>query len=83
MQQYCQYYQVNIKKEDAWFFVAVLRSYEHIAFDRTLDKATSLFEIFVPEATEHVFLALMDYFQKEGIAQNLIKLPNRLIQEAF
>ena len=75
---YCSYYQAHIKKELCWFVTAALRSYEHVAFDRTLDVATSLFEFFVPETTEKFFLEIMAYFEQEGIVQNLIKTHNRL-----
>ena len=75
---YCSYYQANVERQLCWYVTAALRSYEHISFDRTLDPATSLFEFFVPTATEKSFLALMSYFQSEGLVRNLKKLPNRL-----
>lgn len=50
-----------------------------MAFDRTLDKATSLFEIYVPEENEPTFVELMHYFEGQGIVSNLVKLPNRLM----
>ena len=78
---YCKYYQARIKKEDCWFFVAALRSCEHVAFDRTIDKAKSLFEFFVPVDTEKYFLQLMEYFQRCEIATDLTELPNRLKNE--
>lgn len=75
---YCSYYQAQVQRELCWYVTAALRSYEHISFDRTLDPVTSLFEFFVPTATEKDFLAVMDYFQSEGLIRNLNKLPNRL-----
>jgi len=75
---YCSYYQAHVERELCWYVTAALRSYEHISFDRTLDPATSLFEFFVPTTTETSFLALMAYFQSEGLVRNLTKLPNRL-----
>lgn len=74
---YCSYYQANVERERCWFLTASLRSYEHIAFDRTLDPATSLFEFFVPESTEKYFLTVMEYYQSQGLIKNLQKLPNR------
>src|SRR4029077_17030302 len=56
---YCSYYQAHVKRELCWFVTAALRSYEHIAFDRTLDTATSLFEFFVAPSTEKYFLEIM------------------------
>lgn len=75
---YCSYYQAHVKRELCWFVTASLRSYEHIAFDRTLDTVTSLFEFFVAPATESYFLEIMAYFEKEGLVSGLKKLPNRL-----
>ena len=75
---YCSYYQAQVQRELCWYVTAALRSYEHISFDRTLDPATSLFEFFVPVSTEKPFLALMNYFETEGLVHNLKKLPNRL-----
>lgn len=75
---YCSYYQAQVQRELCWYVTAALRSYEHISFDRTLDPATSLFEFFVPVSTEKPFLALMNYFQAEGLVHNFKKLPNRL-----
>lgn len=78
---YCSYFQALVSKKDTWFFVATLRSNEHISFDRTLDTETSLFEFFVPPAFEEGFVQLMRYYESQGIVQNLVKLPNRLINE--
>jgi len=76
--QYCSYYQAHVERELSWFVTASLRSYEHVAFDRTLDPSTSLFEFFVPQSTEKYFLTIMDYFQSCGLVHNLQKLENRL-----
>lgn len=75
---YCSYYQAHVKRELCWLVTAALRSYEHTAFDRTLDPSVSLFEFFVPVSTENVFLVIMNYFESEGLIYNLQKLPNRL-----
>jgi len=79
---FCQYYQAQVKREECWFFVGIMRSLEHMSFDRTLDLASSLFEFFVPESMEDQFLSIMDYFQKQGIVHDLKKLPNRLMDPA-
>lgn len=76
---YCIYYQAHVRKADCWFVVAILRSFEHLAFDRTHIKANSVFEFFVPEQNEKHFLQLMDYFIGQDIISSLIKLPNRLL----
>lgn len=75
---YCSYYQAHVKRELCWFVTAALRSYEHIAFDRTIDTASSLFEFFVAPSTEKYFLEIMTYFEKENLISNLKKMPNRL-----
>lgn len=73
------YYQAKIDPPRAWFLVGVLRSFEHLTFDRTLSKEESLFEFFVPQATEKHFCELMSYFVEEGIVIGLEKKENRLI----
>ncbi len=78
----CEYYQARVKKEDVWFLTAVLRGFEHLAFDRTIDTEQSIFEFFVPPALEETFLAIMDYFIKHAIVHDLQKLPNRLADPA-
>jgi hypothetical protein len=72
------YYQAHVKRELCWFVAATLRSFEHLAFDRTLDTETSLFEFFVSPSTENYFLEIMSFYQEEGLINNLVKLPNRL-----
>lgn len=75
---YCTYYQAQVVEKYCWFLVAVLRSFEHLSFDRTYDRATSTFEFFVPQDGEDTFLQVMDYFKKEGVITTLQQLPNRL-----
>jgi hypothetical protein len=77
--QYCSYYQAHVPREHCWFLTATIRSYEHMAFDRTLDKENSIFEFFVPQDMESLFLQVMARFEKEGIIKDLQKLPNRLM----
>ncbi len=79
---YCSYYQANVRRQDCWFLVSVLKSYENIAMDRTLDAEQSLFEFFVPETTEDIFLHVIKYFEQQGIVTNLQKVPNRLMGDA-
>jgi hypothetical protein len=67
------YYKAIVEKKRCWFFTAVVRSFEHLMFDRTCDVKTTMFEFFVPEHNEKIFLELMDFFSKEGIVQGLHK----------
>ena len=77
---YGLYYQAKVDPAKCWYFVAILRSFEHLAFDRTYDKQESIFEFFLPPGNEKTFLELMDYFQHEGIVSQLCALPHRLQQ---
>lgn len=74
---YCLYYQAYVVPSQCWYLTAILRSYEHMAFDRTIDVENSIFEFLVPHVMEKHFLALMDYFQQQGVIKNLALLPNR------
>ncbi len=74
---YCAYYQARVVRKDTWLLVSFLRSHEHLAFDRTLDKEQSLFEFFVPESQEELFCSIMDSLKKRAIVSQLVKLPNR------
>lgn len=76
--KYCIYYQAKVKEKDCWYLVALLRSCEHLAFDRTLDTSESIFEFFVPYENEAEFINLMEYFIKNNIISNLKKVENRL-----
>lgn len=76
---YCAYYQAHVEKKEAWFFVAILRSYEHLAFDRTYNKEESIFEFFVPENNEREFVKLMHYFVAHQTISYFEQLPNRLL----
>jgi hypothetical protein len=75
---YCLYYQAHVKKELCWFLVAVLRSYDYVAFDRTVDKEASVFEFFVPELMQKYFEEIMAYFLKEGVITYFKQMDNRL-----
>jgi hypothetical protein len=61
-----------------WFLVAILRSYEHLAFDRTLDKEHDIFEFFVPSELESYFVELLSKLKSHGVILQFVKLPNRL-----
>ena len=74
----CSYYVANVERHNANYFVAVIKAFDNLVFDRTIDVEQSLFEFFVPEACEAQFLALMDHFAQEGLISNLRKTENRL-----
>jgi hypothetical protein len=79
---YCSYYQAHVVRAQVWFFVAILRSFDHVSVDRTLDVKNSVFEFFVPEAMEPYFLEIMASLKSEGIVHDINKLPNRLLDPA-
>lgn len=76
---HCPYYQARIKRSECWFLVAVLKSYEHVAFDRALDAHESIFEFFVAPSMEDYFIELMERMKSLGVISDLQKLPNRLL----
>lgn len=78
----CSYYQATVLKEKHWLLTSLLRSFEHLAFDRTCDTEKGIFEFFVPHDMEHHFLEIMEAFRQQGLIWDLQKLPNRLGEEA-
>lgn len=76
--KYCLYYQADVQRSKCWFLVAILRSFENIAFDRTLDKQSSVVEFFVSQDRQIEFLELMQALAERGVLSNLRQLPNRL-----
>lgn len=79
VKQYCTYYQARVARDRCWFFVGVLRSFENIAFDRTLDKDLSLLEFFVAPDREQEFLALMEALEEREVVSDLQKMENRFL----
>ena len=77
---HCHYYQAYVVPAQCWYLAAILRSHEHMAFDRTIDVQNSIFEFFVPELTNTSFVDLMGYFERQGIIKDFKKLPNRLAE---
>lgn len=77
---FCSYFQARIEREQTWLFVALLRSNEHLCFDRTLDTQQGLFEFFVPEKNVSRFITLMRGFEAMHLLTDLQALPNRLAE---
>ena len=76
---YCRYYRAHVVRDQAWFFVAIARSFEHVMFDRTFDPETSTFEFFVPADMESYFLDCMALLTRHGVVQDLLPYQNRLL----
>lgn len=77
---YCVYYTAQLDRSRCWLVSSILRGTEHIAFDRSLDPEKSIFEFFVPEAMEPVFLEVMEYLQSKKVVLSYSKEVNRLAQ---
>lgn len=77
MDSYCLYYQAHIPVVRCGIFVALMRSLEHVTFDRTLDVTTSTFEFFVPQDQVTEFLDFMQFCEEQGLIENLRELHNR------
>lgn len=75
---FCQYYQAHVPRLTTNIFASILRSYEHLVFDRTIDKLQGTFEFFVSADLEPVFIEFMHEMMKRGLVSNLQKLSNRL-----
>ena len=75
---YCPYYTANVDRHQSYYFVAIIKAFDNMVFDRTIDVEESLFEFFVAPAYEQQFLDIMAHFERQGLVANLRKLPNRL-----
>ncbi len=78
--QSCSYYQVTIDRPSGWFVGATLHSFEHLAFERTIDMHGAINEYFVTEELEPLFLECLQGLQRLGAVKEIKKLPNRLLE---
>jgi hypothetical protein len=78
--QYCSYYQVTIDRPAGWFVGATMHSFEHLAFERTIDAQGGINEYFVPPQLEALFLECMQGLERLGVVKDIKKLPNRLLE---
>lgn len=81
MKQLSEYYVAQVVRSECWLLSSAMRGTEHVAFDRCIDKEQSIFEFFVPQSMEPVFLQTMDYLKKVEVLLWLEKRPNRLLVE--
>lgn len=77
---FCAYFQALVTRETTWLFTALLRSNEHLCFDRTIDVSVGRFEFFVPVDNRDRFVALMRGFEALGLISDIQALPNRLAE---
>ena len=80
---YCKYYTAHLEKTDVWKVTGALKSFEHLSFDRTMDKENSIFEFFVPAGNEKIFEEIMNYYVAMGIVTDFQERENRLINAPF
>jgi Domain of unknown function (DUF4911) len=77
---FCTYFQAQVPPKNCWFVIAILKSFEHMSFARTLDAQKGIVEFFVPPSMEEQFLEVTQYFVQHHMMIDLIKLPNRLLE---
>ena len=77
--KHCNFYQAELDRARIWFFVATLRSFEHLAFDRAFDPKECRFEFFVPLDNSAVFEELINYYLKIGVVIKITKSENRFL----
>ncbi len=76
---YCKYYQAKVNIPYTWFVTGVLRSEEHLVFERTLaGSKNEILEFFVPQESEEKFIQIMEYFIEHGYASDFQEKENRL-----
>ena len=76
---YCTYYQAVVpERANHMKLVGILKYYDHLCFDRTLDASHGLFEFFVPPAQEQKFKDIMHRLVAYGIIKQFEKKENRL-----
>lgn len=81
---YCQYYQAIVNIPYTHFITGILRSQEHLVFERALDgKNSSIIEFFVPDDSEEKFTSIMQDFIELGYVFSFEKKENRLKYESL
>ncbi|RTL07238.1 hypothetical protein EKK58_03620 [Candidatus Dependentiae bacterium] len=75
------YFQAHVPPASCLWVIGILKSYEHVAFARTLDINQSIVEFFVTEETKESFLAIMHMLSCQNMVFDLKEMPNRLLQE--
>lgn len=75
------YFQAHVPPASCLLVIGILKSYEHVAFARTIDVQKSVLEFFVTQETKSAFLAIMSIFSKHSMIFDLQEMPNRLLHE--
>lgn len=77
------YFQAHVPPASCLLVIGILKSYEHVAFARTLDINKSIVEFFVTEQTKESFLNIMDILSRYNMVFDLQEMPNRLLQQSL
>lgn len=77
-EQWSIYYIVFVIPEKMWFFSALLKSMEHMAFDRTLDPALGQVELFIAPDAVHDIEAFLHNMRFRGVVTAYSVGTNRL-----
>lgn len=75
----CLYYQAEVPSSTCLYFVALLRSHEHLCFDRTVaspSQELQIFEFFVPRQQQEEFENIMRWLTSTGLVRQLQQLSN-------
>lgn len=69
-----------IVPQKSCIIAALVRSCEHVVFDRTYSVDSNILEFFVPTGQEQEFLAIIELLTQRNLLSNVTKLPNRIKQ---
>ena len=73
----CIYYQATIpERKNHLFVVGLLKYYDNLCFDRTVDGSLGLFEFYVPSSMHYQFLSVMNILIESEVIKNFHKMPN-------
>lgn len=80
---YGLYFQAHVPPAHCFLVIGILKTYEHVAFTRTLNIDKSILEFFVTQETKAMFLSVMNMLSKHDMVFDLTEMPNRLINETI
>lgn len=83
LRMYGIYFQAHVPPSSCLLVIGILKSYEHVAFARTLHIDKSIVEFFVTQETKESFLEIMTMFSRYNMVFDLQEMPNRLLHESL
>lgn len=63
------YFRAVARTEKIWLIVSLLKTFDNIAYHRTIDNSSNIMEFSVPEGMLSDFLLLMGYCQRENLIE--------------